>query len=85
MEVRPKWKTGADSVRARAQPDRRDDDRDLVVVQRADLEAALDEITIAYENAVAAADDGLIDFQPFDGLPEAIRILDAVLAEEALW
>jgi hypothetical protein len=53
-----------------------------LVVPRADLEAALEEVTIAYENAVAAADDGVIDFQPFDGLPEAIRILDAALAEE---
>jgi hypothetical protein len=50
-------------------------------VPRADLEHALDEITMAYENAVAAADDGLLDFRPFDSLPEAIEILRRALAE----
>ena len=52
-----------------------------ILVPRADLEHALDEITMAYENAVAAADDGLLDFRPFDSLPEAIEILRRALAE----
>ena len=56
---------------------------DGVADRRAALEDAFMEITIAYENAVAAADEGAIDFAPFDGLPAAIRILRAVLAEEA--
>ncbi len=50
-----------------------------ILVPRADLEDALDEITIAYENAVAAADDGLLDFAPFDTLPDVIRLLRALV------
>ena len=57
----------------------RDDD---VHVDRADILTVRRNVRQVYENAVAAAHDGLIDFQPFDGLPEAIRILDAALAEE---
>lgn len=49
-------------------------------VRRSDLVAALEEVTIAYENAVAAADAGLLDFEPFDGLAEALRILRAAVA-----
>ena len=55
---------------------------DRLIVYRSDLEDALDEITVAYENAFAAADMGLLDFGPFDGLPVAIAILREVLEEE---
>lgn len=58
-------------------------DDDHLLVRRSDLEGALDGVTIAYENAVAAADEGLLDFGPVDELPEAIRILRGALTEGA--
>ncbi len=50
-----------------------------LLVARSELEVALDELIVAYENAVAAANEDLLDFGPFDGLPEAIRILRDLL------
>ena len=58
------------------------DPTDRIVVRRRDLEAARHAIEVAYENAVAAANEALLDFEPFDGLPEAIRILRTALQEE---
>lgn len=59
------------------------DDGDQIAVRRADLVTALDEVRVAYENAVAAANADLLDFEPFDGLPAAIAILRRALVEEA--
>lgn len=64
------------------QPDHHDDDA-VVLVRRMHLETALEAITIAYENAVAGADAGEIDFEPFDGLLSAIGTLRAALQARA--
>ena len=65
-----------------AAPRAADDGSERVLVRRRDLEAARDAIEVAYENAVAASNEDLLDFEPFDGLPEAIRILRTALHEK---
>jgi hypothetical protein len=49
---------------------------------RARLGDILADVTVAYENSVAAAEDGLLDFGPVDSLRDAIRELRALIRDE---